>query len=324
MQPAPKRHVGRLIFSILFLVIVLLAAWQRYFIYDQIRLWDYQPPAAVRQLADESTMLPSTRRTFYAYHPLIEDKDSFATHCTSNEKTIVLGCYLSNKGIYLYAVTDSRLHGEMEVTAAHEVLHAEYDRLNPFEKKKIDAMVSAAYSKVTDKRIQGNIQAYRDANANIPDELHSILATEVRDLPSDLETYYKRYFSNRLAIVTFSEQYEKEFSSRREQLAADDAKLKEMKVQVDAQTSQLKQQAASISSNYKKLVALRDSGRVEEYNSGVSSYNQSIVSYNVQVRALQALIAQYNDLVASRNAISLEETQLMKAIDSRPTTLQSQ
>lgn len=324
MQPAPKRHVGWLIFTLMFLLVVAAGLWQRYWIYDEIRLWNYQPPAAIRQLADETTMDASTRRVFYANHPALEDKTQFSQHCTSGEKTIVLGCYINTKGIYLYQVTDSRLHGIIEVTAAHETLHAEYERLSPADKKRVDTMINNAYAQITDKRIRETIQSYQDAGADVTNELHSILGTEVRTLPTDLENYYKRYFTNRAAIVAYSEQYEGEFSSRQQQVAADDAKLKELKTQIDQQNAQLEQQANSINATYKQLQALRSSGQTEQYNAGVPGYNNSIANYNAKVRNVQSLINAYNQLVNDRNKLALEENQLIQAIDSRPTTLESQ
>lgn len=52
-------------------------------------------------------------------------------------------------------------------------------------------MTAAAYEKLDNTRIKNVIGLYRKANANVSNELHSILGTEVRNLPSDLEAYYK-------------------------------------------------------------------------------------------------------------------------------------
>src|SRR6185295_11567695 len=102
-------------------------------------------------------MTPDTRRLFYVYHPVLEDKQAFNSHCTDSEKTIVLGCYISRTGIYLYDVTDSRLNGVEQVTAAHETLHAAYERLSSSERKRVDGLTAQAFAQVTDQRIKDTI-----------------------------------------------------------------------------------------------------------------------------------------------------------------------
>src|SRR3569832_105079 len=95
----------------------------RWGIYDAVRLHNYQAPAEIAQLASNDAMNDSTRRLFYVNHPELNDKATFSGHCKGSEKTIVLGWYITSQGIYLYNVTDHRLSGIVEVTAAHETLH---------------------------------------------------------------------------------------------------------------------------------------------------------------------------------------------------------
>ena len=54
----------------------------------------------------------------------------------------MLGCYHSNQdGIFLYNVQDARLAGVQQVTAAHEMLHAAYDRLSTKDKNYVDGLL---------------------------------------------------------------------------------------------------------------------------------------------------------------------------------------
>jgi hypothetical protein len=321
-----RKGSGRLALSILICgTALLLVGWlNRYTVYDWARLRGYQPSVEVAQLASETTMLDSTRRMFYAYHPLIEGKSAFAAHCPASEKTIVLGCYVGGRGIYLYKVDENRLHGVMEVTAAHEALHAAYERLSPGERKRVNAMLQSAYAEVGDTRIRNTIQDYQNSGADVPNELHSIMATEVRDLPAGLEEYYSRYFTDRKAIVTFSEAYEKEFSSRKDRVAAYDIQLKTLKEQIDAKSTALDTQQTDIKTEYERLQSLKSSGQVAKYNAGVAPYNQSVNAYNAAVAAVRQLIADYNNVVELRNELVVEQGQLQKAIDSRPDTLDTQ
>lgn len=309
----------------LFTVLVLLAMpyvlyTQRYNAYDWYRLSGYTPPDKVMELATETTMQPSMRRLFYVFRPSLEDKGSFNSHCRSDEKTIVLGCYIDRQGIYLLDVKDSRLDGVEQVTAAHETLHAAYARLGSDEKKKIDAMTNAAFLGLTDQRVKDNIELYRKQNpAIVPNELHSILGTEVRILSVDLENYYRRYFTDRGRVVSFSEQYEKAFTERKNQVAAYDAQLVAMSQQIKALQSSLEAQTEALQNERNRMDALRSSDQISAYNAAVPGYNAKVKNYNQTIDSLSALVEKYNEIVPKRNAVASEEEELVKSIDSRAT-----
>lgn len=314
-----------LVFSLALLGLTVFAWVKRDAVFDMWRLHGYQPPAAVVTLANETTMTPDTRRLFYVYRPDLEDKQSFNEHCTDSEKTIVLGCYISRRGIYLYDVTDDRLKGVEQVTAAHETLHAAYDRLSAKDRKRVDAMTANALSQVTDKRILDTIENYRKKDPNIvPNELHSILGTEVRQLPADLENYYKQYFTDRMAVVSYSEQYEREFTSREQQRNEYDKQLSTLKQQIDSLSTGLSSRERQINSDYQALIRLKQTGKTQEYNDGIPAYNSEVNSYNADVARVQTMIRLYNEIVEKRNALVVEEGQLLQAIDSRPTTIEQQ
>lgn len=302
----------------LVLIAVPVVAWlERQNLYDAWRLHDYQAPTSVVQLADETTMNPATRRVFYVQHPELDDRSTFSGHCGGNEQTIVLGCYIAFKGIYIFDVQDPRLNGVKEVTAAHELLHAEYDRLSASDKQYVDTLITQAYATVTDQRIKDTIAAYRKAGADTTNELHSILGTEVRNLPPALESYYTRYFTDRERIVSYSEQYEKVFTDTKDQVAQDDTKLASLKDEINVAESSLAAQAQQLTAQHAQLDSLLASRQIAAYNAAVPSFNAAVGDYNNQVATLKHKIDQYNQLVNARNAIALEEQSLVQAIDSR-------
>ena len=306
--------------SLLILAIPAVAWLQRDAIYDAYRLRNYTPPAQIVKLADETTMTPSARNLFYVYHPELDDKSAFGTHCPENEQTIVLGCYILHKGIYLYSVPDARLKGVTEVTAAHEMLHAQYDRLSSKDKANVDKMTANALKGITDTRLLLTIENYRKKDPSVvPNELHSILATEVRNLPTDLENYYKRYFTNRGAVVDFADAYKGEFTEREQQVANVDAQLSDMKKQIDSLNVSLESQQTALKNQLATMQQQKRSGQIEQYNQSVPIYNQAVNSYNVDINRQRTLVTQYNALVEQRNNLALEENQLIKALDSRET-----
>ncbi len=323
-MPSRRTRVTSLVAFLSVFVIAALLWFNRWNIYDSMRLRNYQAPAAVSQLATDTTMNDKTRRLFYVYRPELDGKDSFIQNCKSAEKTIVLGCYVPSKGIYLSDITDPRLAGVVQVTAAHETLHAAYDRLGPSEKSKVDGMLNSAYAQVTDTRIRETIDAYRKDGADVTNELHSILGTEVRNLPADLEAYYARYFKDRKAVVAFSEKYEQAFDDRKKAVDTYDEQLKSLKSQIDASEDKLASQDANLKSERARLDGLLSSKQYEAYNAGVPGFNAQVSAYNASVRQIRSLIDKYNDAVSKRNAIALEESELVKAIDSRPDTITGQ
>lgn len=317
----------RIVSLVTFVSVIIIAGllWlNRWDIYDALRLRGYQAPAAIVQLATDTTMNDKTRRLFYVYRPELDDKQSFIQNCKSAEKTIVLGCYVPSQGIYLSDITDPRLAGVVEVTAAHETLHAAYDRLSPSEKTRIDTLLNKAYEQVTNTRIRETIDAYRKEGADITNELHSILGTEVRDLPPELETYYAKYFKDRKAIVAFSEKYEKAFDDRKKAVAGYDRQLEDIKKQIDVAENKLGSQEAGLKSERTRLDGLLSLKQFEAYNTGVPGYNAQVNGYNASVSQIRSLIDRYNDIVNKRNAVALEESELVKAIDSRPETINNQ
>lgn len=284
---------------------------------DYLRLRGYNPPRQIVELADDTTMQNDTRRIFYINHPKLSDKAEFNNECRTTEQSIILGCFVSGRGIFLLDVNEPKLEGVVEVTAAHEVLHAHYERLSVSEREKVDKMTAAAFKNVSNQRIKDTVANYRDKDpAIVPNELHSILATEVRDLGPELEEYYKEYFKDRLKVVEFSEQYEQAFIDLEKKAESLESRLSIMKTQVEANRSQIEALSAEIDREKARLDALLANNQVEEYNNSVSDFNRLIASYNSLINQTRQLINQYNDLVAEQHSLILQQQELNQAIDS--------
>jgi hypothetical protein len=301
---------------------------QRQQIYDWVRLQNYQPPAAISQLASDDAMTLYAQHLFYINHPdLTDDKTFFNKQCGNKEQTIVLGCYHGNQqGIYLYSITDARLNGIEQVTAAHEMLHAVYDRLSTAERARIDQMLQDFYAHdLHDKRIQDSIDLYKKIEPNdVVNEMHSVFGTEVANLPTPLENYYKKYFGNRSKIVGYAATYQGAFTSLQTQVATDDAQLATWKPQIESMNNQVEQKQQALVTQKAQLDALRTSGNIEAYNAGIVPYNNAVYAYNALLGQLKSLINQYNTLVDQRNAIAVQENQLSQAINSQASSVSAQ
>ncbi|HET7529147.1 MAG TPA: hypothetical protein VFJ84_02890 [Candidatus Saccharimonadales bacterium] len=322
------KRISGLALTLALLSVPFLVYFNAQALTDWWRLRGYTPPKPVSSLAAQDTMTPYARHVFYVNHPDLESSASqFRADCNESEQTIVLGCYRSDQnGIFIYDVQDKRLAGVQQVTAAHEMLHAAYDRLSASDKSSVDNMLADYYNTgLTDQRIKDTINEYKKTEPNdLVNEMHSIFGTEIARLPAPLEKYYQRYFTDRQAVIGFEQSYQGEFTSRESQIKADDAKLASMKADIESQEASLRAQAQAINADRARLDSQKAAGDTQAYNSGVPGFNREVEAYNAGVERLRREISAYNQLVVERNAIAVELTSLDQAIDTRLSTQSAQ
>jgi hypothetical protein len=320
LQTSRKRLITSMLSIVLVWGFVAFIFVERQAVYDWWQLRNYTAPSEIADLATQTTMNDSARRLFYVYHPRVEPRDSFNKHCRDGEFTIVLGCYSSGRGIFIFRVDDPRLDGIEQVTAAHELLHAAYERLSGPEKDRIDRLTTEAYQNMSNDRIKETIAEYeKDDPSVVPNELHSILGTELGDLPAGLEAYYKQYFNDRSQIVAFSRAYESEFTTRKNEAKTAEEKLTNLKSQIDSENEALSLEQKQLKQDASTIESMRQpDADTDKVNALINHYNQAVVAYNSRVRAVSALVDNYNALYESYKQIVLEQQDLFKAIDSRP------
>lgn len=308
---------GSLIVTLLIIAVGIWAAFNRQTIFDWWRLQTYQPTGQIAQLADSTTMVGRGRELFYISEPVVEGRDSFNAHCTNkSEQSIVLGCYRAQQ-IYLFDVTDERLSGAEEVTAAHEMLHAAYDRLSDEDRKHVDAMLEPQIKALADPRLLNLIKLYnKQEPGQLYNEMHSILATEYRELSPELENYYKQYFSDRLKVVGYSERYEAVFSASQERIANFDTQMAELKRKIETNNTALGARQHELEQESSRLTALRQSNP-GQYNQAVPGYNAKVREFNALVAQTTQLISEFNKLVEQRNKEAAAQNDLYHQLDSR-------
>jgi hypothetical protein len=317
----------------LLLVILLLAnvvVWsERQAIVDWWRLREYRAPNSISSLANEATMTDDAKHLFYVNHPSLESKESFNEHCADESKeTAVLGCYRGNRqGIYIYDVNDERLNGVKQVTAAHEMLHQAYDRLSDKDRQHIDQLLENFYKNgLNDEAVKTKLDSYKKQSGTVlANEMHSIFGTEVRDLPAELETYYRKYFTDRSKVVSYREAYQGEFTRRQDLVKQYDGQLGDLKKQINTNKATLEQEMGFLNEKEKSINQDINASNQSAYQADVQSYNTTVNSYNTLLTTTRSLISQYNDIVNKRNDLAIQEQQLQQALDSRlnaPTTKQ--
>jgi allophanate hydrolase subunit 1 len=309
-----KQHLSKIVTT----AVLIVGAWHIQDIEDWVKLLNYQAPARVARLATVTTMTETARRLFYVNKPTIETKKLALNLCKSSEHTVVLGCYVVGKGIFLQDVTDSRLQGVMEVTAAHEMLHVAYQRMSLFDdRQKLNQQLKAALHQLKNPRIQQLIETYTEQDSDsVLTELHSILGTEVRDLSPELEQYYRKYFTNRSKIVALSERYEGVFTTLRDKAKDLSQQLKARKSTMETLVDRVKTDSESIESDRLALQRSISIHPQADYQFQISILNDRVRSYNQLVSQLREQTEAYNQMVNEHNSLSLKEKSLVESLQN--------
>lgn len=304
------------------LIIGSLWLWtQRQYVVDAIQYYQFTPSETVRQVAQDAGFTDDAVFTFYATRPVVESSARFNEYCERREAdSPILGCYSANR-IYIFNVTDDRLEGIKVVTAAHELLHAEYDRLPVSERERIDGLLEKEYQSGSNPKLEERMAYYeRTQPGQNLNELHSIIGTEFASISPELEEYYARFFRDRQALVTLHEQVEQQFESLSEE--------------ADALVDQIEDLALTINNDTKqyndRVEALNQS--VEEFNDRASrsggfttqaefqAARQDLIAQSNGLAAfrqtIQANIAQYKTLISKLDSINAESASLNQSLDS--------
>lgn len=326
-----KSHIRRssghgYVVSIIILAVCIAAAvyilLNKQQIVDQVSVWQYQPNADIVSLADRSGMNDTGKFYFYASHPDIEAAQQFNQHCNNQQETTtaILGCY-DGRSIYIYNVTDPRLDGIKETTAAHEMLHAAYSRLDPATKQNVDAMLESEYAVLkNNKDFAERMAFYAQTEPGQRDnELHSVIGTEVGTLSPELEAYYNRYFSDRKLVVSLHDQYMSVFNQLQQEGDSLSAQITQLAATIQQQTQEYNAKVAELNT------------QIEEFNQKASSggfstqdqFNSARAVLVDQSNALETLrgqinseISQYDTLRTQLQAISNQSQTLNQSINS--------
>ena len=320
---SPRKHsaIRTLIRLGVVLGIVVAAYFYGGMLLDMVRAAQFTPTSQLAAANERIALTSRGQQIFYATAPEIQDKAQFNDSCQSAERTTaILGCYYRDR-IYLYNIQNSELDGTLEVTAAHEMLHAAYHRLNYFERQEVDRMVGAAYQTVKDQpEISELMKYYTEAEPGAEaDELHSIIGTTIAELPPWLERYYARYFTDRASIVALNAKYTAVFSQLSRQ--AD-----ELQKQIDAEGPEIKREQASYDTDLTQLnLDIQSFNARANQAGGFSSQSEFAVAraglmqrtaaLNARQSTLNARINAYNAMVESLNKIAVHVNKLNESIN---------
>ena len=171
------------------------------------------PSAKAVALADAAHLSDEGRRLFYAAQPEVLGAKAFTGRCARAPVAQALpaggavGCYLAGPDrIFVYEPADPRLRGHAVETAAHETLHAAWERLPAGERARLVPLLETEVASLPPagtfrEELAGSVGSHPE---NRPTEMFAYVGTQVwRDggLAPELETAYARFITDRAALV---------------------------------------------------------------------------------------------------------------------------
>lgn len=276
---------------------------------DYLLAIGYEPSSKVAEIEKNIELTDSAKSIFNASRPELENRDDFNYYCSShNEKVSVLGCYAGGK-IYLYDIESNELDGVKESTMAHELLHAVWSRLSDEERAALSKSLTKLYDE--NQKLSEDLEIYDEKNRL--DELHSRAATQIKDLPSDLEAHYAKYFKDQDKVVAYYDKYNSKFEALKNELKRLENEMAGINNEIESKTNEYQARANALNSEiegfndcantagcfsasefYGRRAELVDEQQAvaslyDEIDQLVKAYNEKVTEYNNNVLRTQNL-----------------------------------
>lgn len=298
---------------------------------DAVTVWQYDPTPAISSYATRAGMSERGRFLFYASLPEVVPGDDFNAVCSRDQPDVgVLGCYTLTDGrIYLYEITNVELEAYEVVVAAHEMLHAAWDRLTPDAQTALADDLEQAFATIgSDGELARRIASYEDVDptSRIP-ELYAILGSEVADLPDDLEQHYAEYFDDRGAVVELWQQVEAIFTALEKELELLSTEINRLAAEIDAEQAAADQTATALEADIAAFneQASRPGGYTNQ--SAFERDRQALIdrqaALTAAIDATNAKIIAYNALVDEFTALNEQAAALDKDLNIEPPRLET-
>ena len=297
---------------------------------DQMAVWQFEPSANVEKYVAGSGMSDEGKFLFYASQPTIQANPTFNSTCSNIEENFgVLGCYFpSQKSIYLFDVTDDRLAGLEEVVAAHEMLHAAWDRTSASERARLAPLLEAEAARMKDDpEFSTTLGFYAKTEpGERANELHSIIGTEFAELGPELEEHYAQYFTDRTTVVALHEKSNAVFTAQQDASKTLVEELDSLRASIDDDYESYNSGYDSLNRDIDSFNARADNGdfrSVEQFNNERTSLIDRQNSLNALYDAVEANVATYDDMVTQLEALNATISELNKSINIEPRTDES-
>jgi hypothetical protein len=290
-------------------------------IHDRQAVAEYTPSKDISSLVERSEMNDVGTFLFYTSHPELNTANEFNTACGVRPEQFLLGCY-TGETIHLYNVTEERLDGLREVTAAHEMLHAAFDRLDEKSKKHLGELLEQAYTDHgDDPELAERMDAYASAQPGTRiTELHSIIGTEFAELSPELEKYYSRYFDDRSVVVGFHAAYVKVFSDLETQALDLSNQILALADEIDADTNAYNSDQTQLNADIDAFIAKNQAYGYSDDPAGFDRDKAALIARDAELgtrlTAINEKKTRLGDLQKQLRDLDADAEALNRSIDS--------
>lgn len=300
---------------------LIVAAWfwlmERQIPQDWVASWGYAPTEEVAELEEALDLTWRGQLIWAAANPTLEEAEAFNEYCDSHDAEVsVLGCYAPDEDkIYIYAIQDEELKDANKSTAAHELLHAAWDRLSEGEQKEITGWLDELYES-DQEWFAVELESYEDEEWT--EEMYTRAATKRRELPAELEEHYGKYFEDRAQVVQYYENYQEPLDELNAELDERWAELDELDVAIERERAEYEAAVEEYNGRVERFNACADTPGCfnettfawqrqqltaegdeldawqEALNGRIRDYNQKLAEYNERAAVLEGLYRRMN------------------------------
>ena len=288
---------------------------------DFLKAQNFKPSEKILQITSRIKLTHRAKTIFYATNPQVLASDDFNSSCSKLvEKSTILGCYNDDK-ISIFDVENSELDGVEEVTAAHELLHAVWNRTSKAEREKLSKKIEENYEKVKTPELEKTMAAYAETEpGERVNELHSILGTEFAGLSEELESYYSNFFENRGEIVSMNARYKSKFEDLENRAKSLDKELKALNAEIKQETSDYSAKIKSLNSAIDLFNTRAQNGYYYSQNAFNADRAQLVARGNLMEQyreQINSKVANYNSKVTELQYISGQIQRLYDSLNSK-------
>jgi len=247
--------------------------WQRYWwvaaiavlglslLVDQQVVWDlwnglgYRPDETMKGIEADLELTGTGRRVFAAAQPVVEGATAFNGHCGEHSDEVsVLGCYTDGR-IYIYQITDEQLELANQVTAAHELLHAVWERMSESEREEVTTWLEEVKSENAEW-FKTELETY--GTEDEIEEIYTRAGTKLAELPEGLERHYAKYFKNRARIVEMYKTYEAPFAELRGEIERLYTEIEQVGAEIESERAAYEQAVDALDAEIDRFNACAD------------------------------------------------------------------
>lgn len=323
-----KKVVTRVLVILILLAVGIgatVAYLHRQQINDHFAAQKFEAPAAIVELTDKLQLTEAGHRIFWASEPTLDASQNFNEQCAQvdhSEDGHILGCYTKSR-IHLFEVSDERLDGIVEVTAAHELLHATFARLGDSERASLVRKLNRLYDELApeDPELVQRMSVYSSLSKTaFANELHSVLGTEQRDLPAWLEEHYATWFQDRGVILDFFDNYHAVFNQLKQRADELEGEMTQLRSDVEARSAAYDTAVRQFNAEWETFIARNEafefSNDPDEFYRLRDDFYVRRDALGAEMRSLNADIERYEQMRAEMLELSELNHELEQQLDS--------